>query len=156
MAMFLATFARFVARAAVLHMRFVSARVAYADSFRYTHAQNGLLRRMFCTLGMGTNLSRTTNSNFGTLSYLFGAIQLHSWRKPSRVRSDDDSIQISLNSISLRSGLAWTSAARPLLTYLLTQRPCLDLRCQALTYVLTYVAAMHGNRQQWMFRIDPI
>ena len=115
MAMFLATFARFVARAAVLHMRFVSARVAYADSFGYTHAQNGLLRRMFCTLGMGTNLSRTTNSNFGTLSYLFGAIQLHSWRKPSRVRSDDDSIQISLNSISLRSGLAWTSAARPLL-----------------------------------------
>ena len=91
------TFARFVARAAVLHMRFVSARVAYADSFGHTHAQNGLLRRMFCTLGMGTNLSRTTNSNFGTLSYLFGAIQLHSWRKPSRVRSDDDSIQISLN-----------------------------------------------------------
>ncbi len=68
MAMFLATFARFVARAAVLHMRFVSARVAYADSFGYTHAQNGLLRRMFCT----------TNSNFDTLSYLFGANQLHS------------------------------------------------------------------------------
>ena len=40
MAMFLATFARFVARAAVLHMRFVCARVAYADSFGYTHAQN--------------------------------------------------------------------------------------------------------------------
>jgi hypothetical protein len=40
--------------------------------------------------------------------------------------------------------------------YLLTQRPCLDLRCQALTYVLTYVAAMNGNRRQWMFRIDPI
>ncbi len=74
MAMFLTTFARFVARAAVLHMRFVSARVAYAD----THAQNGLLRGMFCTLGMGTNLSRTTYSNFGTLSYLFGANQLHS------------------------------------------------------------------------------
>jgi hypothetical protein len=84
MAMFLATFARFVARAAGLHMRFVSARVAYADSFGYTHAQNGLLRRMFCTLGMGTNLSRTTNSNFGTLSYLFGANQTHSWLKPSR------------------------------------------------------------------------
>jgi hypothetical protein len=46
MAMFLATFARFVATAAVLHMRFVSARVAYADSFGYTHAQNGLLRRI--------------------------------------------------------------------------------------------------------------
>jgi hypothetical protein len=30
---------------------------------------------------------------------------------------DVDSIQFSLNSISLRSGLAWTSAARPLLTY---------------------------------------
>ena len=90
--MFLATFACFVARAAVLHMRFVSARVAYADSFGYTHAQNGLLRRMFCTLGMGTNLfsgdaqiTRTTYSNFGTLSYLFGANQLHRWRKPSRV-----------------------------------------------------------------------
>ena len=26
--------------------------------------------------------------------------------------------------------------------YLLTQRPCLDLRCQALTYLLTYEAAM--------------
>ena len=111
MAMFLATFARFVARAAGLHMRFVSARVAYADSFGYTHAQNGLMRRMFCTLGMGTNLSRKTNSNFGTLSYLFGANQIHSWRKPSRVRSDDDSILISLR--------------------FFTQRPCLDLRCQA-------------------------
>jgi hypothetical protein len=86
---------------------------------------------------MGTNLSRTTYSNFGTLSYLFGANQIHSWRKPSRVRSDDDSIQISLlGSFAaallgpplpgpylltyLRSGLAWTSAARPVLTYLLT------------------------------------
>ncbi len=95
--MFLATFARFVARVAVFHMRFVSARVAYADSFEYTHAQNGLLRRMFCTLGMGTNLSRTTYSIFCTLSYLFGAILIHNERKPSRVRSDDDSIQISLN-----------------------------------------------------------
>jgi hypothetical protein len=51
------------------------------------------------------------------------------------VRSDDDSIQISLIRFFtqrpcldlrcqaltyLRSGLAWTSAARPLLTYLLT------------------------------------
>jgi hypothetical protein len=105
MAMFLATFARFVARAAGLHMRFVSARVAYADSFGHTHAQNGLLRRMFCTLGMGTNLSRTTNSNFGTLSYLFGANQIHSWRKPSRVRFDNDSIQISLNSILYAAAL---------------------------------------------------
>ena len=89
---------------------------------------------LFCTLGMGTNLSRTTYSNFCTLSLRFGAIQIHSWRKPSRVRSDDDSIQISLIRFFtqrpcldlrcqaltyLRSGLAWTSAARPLLTYLL-------------------------------------
>ena len=45
-------------------------------------------------------------------------MQLHlDERRPSRVRSDDDSFQISLNSISLRSGLARTSAARPLLTY---------------------------------------
>jgi hypothetical protein len=138
--MFLATFARFVARAAGLHMRFVSARVAYADSFGHTHAQNGLLRRMFCTLGMGTNLSRTTNSNFGTLSYLFGANQIHSWRKPSRVRFDNDSIQISLNSILYAAALLGPPLPGP---YLLTQRPCLDLRCQALTYVLTYVAAMH-------------
>ena len=78
MAMFLATFARFVARAAGLHMRFVSARVAYADSFGYTHAQNGLLRRIFCTLGMGTNLSRTTYSISRTLSYLYCAIQIRS------------------------------------------------------------------------------
>ena len=109
-------------------------------------AQNDLLRRMFCTLGMGTNLSsgdaqiaRTTYSNFRTLSYLFGAILIHNERKPSRVRSDDDSIQISL-------------------IRFFTQRPCLDLRCQALTYLrsglawtsaarplLTYVAAMHSN-----------
>jgi hypothetical protein len=63
-------------------------RVAYALRFRTsgvrcqfwmdTHAQNGLLRRIFCTLGMGTNLSRTTYSNFGTLSYLLGANRLHS------------------------------------------------------------------------------
>ena len=155
--MFLATFARFVARAAGLHMRFVSARVAYADSFGHTHAQNGLLRRMFCTLGMGTNLSRTTNSNFGTLSYLFGAIQLHSWRKPSRVRSDDDSIQISLNSISLRSGLAWTSAARPLLTYAaaLLGPPLPG------PYLRTYLRSCDARQSrqsltQWMFRIVPI
>ena len=138
MAMFLATFARFVARAAGLHMRFVSARVAYADSFGYTHAQNGLLRRMFCTLGMGTNLSRTTNSNFGTLSYLFGANQIHSWRKPSRVRFDNDSIQISLNSILYAAALLGPPLPGPYLrTYL---RSC-DARQsrQSLT--------------QWMFRI---
>jgi hypothetical protein len=141
MAMFLATFARFVARAAGLHMRFVSARVAYADSFGHTHAQNGLLRRMFCTLGMGTNLSRTTNSNFGTLSYLFGANQIHSWLKPSRVRFDNDSIQISLNSILYAAALLGPPLPGP---YLLTQRPCLDLRCQALTYVLT--SSCHAPR----------
>jgi hypothetical protein len=154
--MFLATFARFVARAAGLHMRFVSARVAYADSFGHTHAQNGLLRRMFCTLGMGTNLSRTTNSNFGTLSYLFGANQIHSWRKPSRVRFDNDSIQISLNSILYAAALLGPPLPGP---YLLTQRPCLDLRCQALTYVLTSSCDARQSRQsltQWMFRIVPI
>ena len=79
---------------------------------------------MYCTPDTDTSLfsgdaqiARTTYSNSCTLSYLFGAILIHNERKPSRVRSDDDSIQISLNSISLRSGLAWTSAARPLLTY---------------------------------------
>ena len=55
-------------------------------------AQNGLLRRMFCTLDLGTNLfsgdaqiARIAYSNFGTLSDLYGAIQIHSERKPSRV-----------------------------------------------------------------------
>ena len=87
-------------------------------------ARNGRFHRMYCTLDTDTSLfsgdaqiARTTYSNSCTLSYLFGAILIHNERKPSRVRSDDDSIQISLNSICLRSGLAWTSAARPLLTY---------------------------------------
>ena len=87
-------------------------------------AQNGQLLRICCTLGTDmclvsgdAQIARIAYSNFCTLSYLFGAILIHNERKPSRVRSDDDSIQISLNSISLRSGLAWTSAARPLLTY---------------------------------------
>ena len=38
-AMFLATFAHFVARAVVLHMRFVSERLAYAASFGWTFAR---------------------------------------------------------------------------------------------------------------------
>ena len=90
----------------------------------YIRARNGRFHRMYCTPDTDTSLfsgdaqiARTTYSNSCTLSYLFGAILIHNERKPSRVRSDDDSIQISLNSISLRSGLAWTSAARPLLTY---------------------------------------
>ena len=89
----------------------------------HIRARNGRFHRMCCTLGTDTNLfsgdaqiARTTYSNFRTLSYLFGAILIHNERKPSRVRSDDDSIQISLIRF-LRSGLAWTSAARPLLTY---------------------------------------
>ena len=54
-------------------------------------AQNGLLRRMFCTLGMGTNLfsgdaqiARTAYSISRTLSYLYCAIQIRSERRPSR------------------------------------------------------------------------
>ena len=68
-------------------------------------------------LARDAQIARIAYSNFGTLSDLYGAIQIHSERKPSRLRSDYDSIQSSLNSISLRSGLAWTSAARSLLTY---------------------------------------
>ncbi len=90
----------------------------------YIRARNGRFHRMCCTLGTDTclfsgdaQIARIAYSKFGTLSDLYGAIQIHSERKPSRLRSDYDSIQISLNSISLRSGLAWTSAARPLLTY---------------------------------------
>ena len=48
-------------------------------------AQNDLLRRMFCTLGMGTNLSsgdaqiaRIAYSSSCTLSFLYDAIQIHS------------------------------------------------------------------------------
>ena len=105
----------------------------------YIRARNGRFHRMCCTLGTDTclfsgdaQIARIAYSNFGTLSDLYGAIQIHSERKPSRVRSDDDSIQISLIRFFtqrpcldlrcqaltyLRSGLAWTSAARPLLTY---------------------------------------
>ena len=104
-------------------------------------ARNGRFHRMCCKLGTDTclfagdaQIARTTYSNFGTLRHRFGAIQIRSWRKPSRVRSDDDSIQISLNSILYAAALLGPPLPGP---YLLTQRPCLDLRCQALTYVLT-------------------
>ena len=55
-------------------------------------AQNGQLLRMCCTLGTDTSLSsgdaliaHIAYNNSGTLSYLFGASQIHSERKPSRV-----------------------------------------------------------------------
>ena len=115
----------------------------------YIRARNGRFHRMYCTPDTDTSLfsgdaqiARIAYSNFCTLSHLFGAILIHNERKPSRVRSDDDSIQISLNSILYAAALLGPPLPGP---YLLTQRPCLDLRCQALTYVLTYVAAMHGN-----------
>ena len=107
-------------------------------------ARNGRFHRMCCTLGTDTclfagdaQIARTTYSNFGTLRHRFGAIQIHSERKPSRVRFDNDSIQISLNSILYAAALLGPPLPGP---YLLTQRPCLDLRCQALTYVLTHLA----------------
>ena len=60
----------------------------------YIRARNGRFHRMCCTLGTDTSLfagdaqvARTSYSNFGTLSFLYDAIQIHSWRKPSRVRS---------------------------------------------------------------------
>jgi hypothetical protein len=82
-------------------------------------------------------IARIACSNFGTLSDLYGAIQIHSERKPSRLRSDYDSIQSSLNSISLRSGLAWTSAARPLLTYAAAFNAWTSAARPLLTYLLT-------------------
>ena len=128
-------------------------------------AQNGQLLRMFCTLDMGTSLfsgdaqvARTTYSNFGTLRHRFCAIQIRSWRKPSRVRSDDDSIQISLIRFFtqrpcldlrcqaltyLRSGLAWTSAARPLLTCLLKNAAAMletEVRCRTVRPVCVLFA----------------
>ena len=128
-------------------------------------AQNGQLLRMCCTLGTDTCLfagdaqvARTSYSNFGTLSFLYDAIQIHSSRKPSRVRSMMIRFRFLLLFFTQRPCLDLRCQA-PLLTYaaallgpplpgphLLTQRPCLDLRCQALTHVLTYVAAMHGGR----------
>jgi hypothetical protein len=77
--------------------------------------------------------------------------QIHSERKPSRLRSDYDSIQSSLNWISLRSGLAWTSAARPLLTYAaaLLGPPLPG------PYLRTYLRSCDARQQTaWMF--DPI
>ena len=70
----------------------------------YIRARNGRFHRMYCTLGTDTclfsgdaQIARIAYNISRTLSDLYGAIQIHSWRKPSRVRSDDDSIQISLN-----------------------------------------------------------
>ena len=106
-------------------------------------ARNGRFHRMCCTLGTDTclfsgdaQIARTTYSNFRTLSYLFGAILIHNERKPSRVRSDDDSIQISLISL-YAAALLGPPLPGP---YLLTQRPCSDLRCQALTYLRSGLA----------------
>ena len=57
-------------------------------------ARNGRFHRMYCTLDTDTSLfsgdaqiARTTHSSSCTLSFLYDAIQIHSWRKPSRVRS---------------------------------------------------------------------
>ena len=113
-------------------------------------ARNGRFHRMCCTLDTDTSLfsddaqiARTTYSIFCSLSRRFGAIQIHSSRKPSRVRS----MMIRFRSLLIRFLYAAAFLGPPLPgPYLLTQRPCLDLRCQALTHVLTYVAAMHGGR----------
>ena len=109
----------------------------------YIRARNGQFHRMCCTLGTDTilfsgdaQIARIAYNISRTLSYLFGAILIHNERKPSRVRSDDDSIQISLNSILYAAALLGPPLPGP---YLLTQRPCLDLRCQALTDLLTWL-----------------
>ena len=67
-------------------------------------ARNGRFHRMCCKLGTDTclfagdaQIARTTYSNSCTLSYLFGAILIHNERKPSRVRSDDDSAATVIN-----------------------------------------------------------
>ena len=58
----------------------------------YIRARNGRFHRMCCTLGTDTSLfagdaqvARTSYSNFGTLSFLYDAIQIHSERRPSLV-----------------------------------------------------------------------
>ena len=76
-------------------------------------------------------IARTAYSSSCTLSFLYDAIQIHSWRKPSRVRS----MLIRFSSLLIRFLYAAALLGPPLPgPYLLTQRPCLDLRCQALTY----------------------
>ncbi len=125
-AMFLATFAHFVARAVVLLMRFVAARAVHANKLcMRIRARNGRLHRMpvCCTLGTDTclfagdaQLARTACSNSGSLSGWFDAPQIHSEHKSSRMRSDDDSIQISLTFL-YAAALLGPPLPGPLLTY---------------------------------------
>ena len=144
--MFLATFARFVAGAVILLMRFVATRVAYAHTFACTFAR-----------GMASCTACVANS-VRTRASLLAMPRLRAQRTIAvaprvacsvRFRSTVgtnhrvcDPIVIRFRSLLIRFLYAAALLGPPLPgPYLLTQRPCLDLRCQALTYVLTYVAA---------------
>ena len=122
--MFLATFAHFVARAVVLLMRFVAARVAYADNFGRTFAR-GMASCTACAahsvrtraslLAMPWLRAKRTVIRAGVL---VGSMRFRSTVSTNHRVCDPMMIRFSFSYFSLLcSGLAWTSAARPL-TYL--------------------------------------
>ena len=141
MAMFLATFAHFVARAVVLLMRFFATRVAYADNFGRTFAR-GMAGCTTCAahsvrtrakfLAMPWLRAKRTVIRAG---FLVGSMRFRSTVSTNHRVCDPMMIRF-------RFLLLFFTLQRPCLDlrcqapYLLTQRPCSDLRCQAL-YLLT-------------------
>jgi len=144
--MFLATFAHFVARAIVLLMRFVATRVAYADIFRWTFAR-GMASCTACAAH-----SVRTRASLLAMPRLRAHRTIISARCAAgfvRFRSTVSANHRACDAMMIRFRfLLLFFTQRPCLDlrcqapYLLTQRPCSDLRCQARTYVLTYSAAM--------------
>ena len=135
--MFLATFAHFVARLIVLHLRFFGAQVAY--SFRWTFA-----RRM-------ASYSACSAHSIWARAYFLAMPRLRAQRTVTRAIFVVGSMRVrSTVGANHRVGDPMIIRFRFLLDslyaaallgpplpgpYLLTQRPCLDLRCQALTYL---------------------
>ena len=124
----------------MLHLRFFGARVAYADSFGWTFA-----RRM-------ASCSACVAHSVRTRTYLLAMPRLRAQRTVTRaifvvgsmrVRSTVSANHRAYDAIMIRFRFSsfFTAAllGPPLHApyYLLTQRPCSDLRCQALTYLHT-------------------
>jgi hypothetical protein len=144
--MFLRTPAHFVARAVVLLMRFFAARVSYGDNFGWTF-----------TRGMAGCTACVAHSVW-TRAYFLAMPRLRAqrtviWARCAacfvRFRSTVSANHRACDAMMIRFRfLLLFFTQRPCLDlrcqapYLLTQRPCSDLRCQARTYVLTYSAAM--------------
>ncbi len=90
------------------------------------HSRYGHVRRASFLAMPGLRAQRTVMRAL----FLVGSMRFRSTVSTNH-RVYSDPMMIRFRSLTfLCSGIAWTSAARP--RYLLTQRPCSDLRCQAL------------------------